>query len=397
MNLSGLIENLRLICTFFIPFSIIINESGITNIFLCIATLICIYKSKQEKGKWLNFDKLMLIAIILFCIGLILSNCFAIITPSNSLKWAYKYCSWIFVGIVMYGIWENRKINSTVFLAGVSIACIVLCFYGAYESIFLNITRPKSLTANPNSWSGLLTMSLPFVLYCINNKFIKSMISLIIFYGIVLSGSRGSFIALLIIGILYVINFLKNGNRNLLFSKLLTLTLIISVLIGGIYFFIPNNAIVDRFYNLQSYSLEKSGGDRYYLWFSAIDMFADRPWTGVGLQNFNEIYINEGYINSNAREPNLKSPHNIFLHYLTEMGIVGTLPLVVLFIVILYMAFNNYSVTPMATAMFSSIIAIIINNMVDYQLIGKYYYQLFWVLVLAFLADLHVSKQNKIL
>ena len=63
-------------------------------------------------------------------------------------------------------------------------------------------------------------------------------------------------------------------------------------------------------------------------------MIKDFPIHGVGLRQFNSVYINGNYINVKAREPHLDSPHNIILHYLTEMGLIGTVPLVALFVLL---------------------------------------------------------------
>ena len=85
--------------------------------------------------------------------------------------------------------------------------------------------------------------------------------------------------------------------------------------------------------------------------------------------------------------------HNIILHYLTEMGLIGTVPLVALFVYIVYWSAKNRE-NIMARAMLYAMAALFINNMVDYQFIVKQYYQLFWVLCGGTIADVYLKKEK---
>lgn len=61
---------------------------------------------------------------------------------------------------------------------------------------------------------------------------------------------------------------------------------------------------------------------RLYLWQAAIAMAADHPITGVGLDNF--LYQYPRYMLPEAAlEPNMSHPHNLFLDFLTRLGILG--------------------------------------------------------------------------
>ena len=55
---------------------------------------------------------------------------------------------------------------------------------------------------------------------------------------------------------------------------------------------------------------------------SSLQMIADYPITGVGLDNY--LYVHAQYLNPAAwREPNLSHPHNLFLDFWLRLGIVG--------------------------------------------------------------------------
>ena len=395
----NIIELMRLICICLLPGSIIINESSFTNIILWIAVVICIFNFNKEKNKWLNFNKHFLYIILFFCAGLIISNYFSLADTSDSMKWARRYCYWILPGIAIYGLWEKNKYCKIFFAIGLFWGCFMLCLYAGYENLILNIVRPKSLTASPNSWPAFLVMLLPFLLYGLPSKLLKLLTVFFITYGVLLSQSRTSFIALLLVFIMYFTVNMKTLKINFSFKRVFLFILLILIIISGIFYIKTDNKnihdITNRMISLESYDIEKQGGDRIYLWNSSIEMFIDRPIHGVGLRNFNQFYISCNYMSSNAKEPDLQSPHNIFLHYLVEMGLVGTIPLIVLLFYVFVFTLENIN-NNISKAMLISVTAILCNNMFDYQLIGKYYYQLFWVLFFVNIADIYFERSAKI-
>ncbi|MBK8984751.1 MAG: O-antigen ligase family protein [Chloroflexi bacterium] len=69
----------------------------------------------------------------------------------------------------------------------------------------------------------------------------------------------------------------------------------------------------------------QTGFFRLNLWRASLNMIADHPWLGVGLDNF--LYAHRGrYILDAAwQEPNLNHPHNIALDFATRLGLLGLL------------------------------------------------------------------------
>ncbi len=69
---------------------------------------------------------------------------------------------------------------------------------------------------------------------------------------------------------------------------------------------------------------EVTTAQRLYVWQSALRMIADRPLTGVGLDNFLYYYREGGYMLPQAwAEPDVSHPHNIILDFWTRLGILG--------------------------------------------------------------------------
>ena len=77
-----------------------------------------------------------------------------------------------------------------------------------------------------------------------------------------------------------------------------------------------------RFANLFSTS-SGTGFFRVNVWRSAWAMFTDHPVLGVGLDNFLYAYRGKYILPEAWEEPNLPHAHNVFLDFLTRLGVLG--------------------------------------------------------------------------
>ncbi len=68
-----------------------------------------------------------------------------------------------------------------------------------------------------------------------------------------------------------------------------------------------------------------TGVFRVNLWRSAVQMWVDHPWFGVGLDNFLTAYRGRYILEAAWQEPNLSHPHNIILDFGTRLGVFGLL------------------------------------------------------------------------
>ena len=68
-----------------------------------------------------------------------------------------------------------------------------------------------------------------------------------------------------------------------------------------------------------------TGFFRLSLWRAAINMAADHPLLGVGLDNFLYAYRGRYILDAAWQEPNLNHPHNIVLDFATRLGLLGLL------------------------------------------------------------------------
>jgi O-antigen ligase len=148
-----------------------------------------------------------------------------------------------------------------------------------------------------------------------------------------MSGSRATFFALTLMAIL---SFLRGC-----FSKrrLLSLAAIVGM-IGIFYVSIPSfNSQVDRgFQEVATYIKitdpvrhedHGSVGTRFELWRAGLLIFRDYPVLGIGWRNFSNVtteYVSEGLINPQVLGH--RHPHNTYIEFLNNSGLLGLLLLV---------------------------------------------------------------------
>ncbi|MDP6508464.1 MAG: O-antigen ligase family protein [Chloroflexota bacterium] len=131
---------------------------------------------------------------------------------------------------------------------------------------------------------------------------------------------------------------------------------------------------------------DQSGATRVWIWDSAWRMIVDRPWTGIGPDNF--LYLNAEFVDpAGWREPNLAHPHNLMLDTWLSTGLVGGLALgliVGLFFLVLHRAYRRPGAGvdgPVLLAAAAAMAAALVHGLVDNfyflpELAGS-----FWVLI----------------
>lgn len=67
----------------------------------------------------------------------------------------------------------------------------------------------------------------------------------------------------------------------------------------------------------------ETGVFRINLWRASLNMFADHPLFGVGLDNFLYEYRGRYILDAAWREPDLNHPHNLILDFATRLGLAG--------------------------------------------------------------------------
>ncbi|MFP4458761.1 MAG: O-antigen ligase family protein [Candidatus Zixiibacteriota bacterium] len=148
----------------------------------------------------------------------------------------------------------------------------------------------------------------------------KVLLLVVIFFAmffILLSASRGPFLAMLLTVLFYLV-FLSD-------LKITVKILIVLVFLGIIAFVINSGFgfMVQRFTTIQGGN-EVSSTARFYIWYETLKHLLDKPILGYGTGGFTTL------MTTSFKAWDIVYPHNIFLEFMIEHGIVGLSLLLIL-------------------------------------------------------------------
>jgi len=146
------------------------------------------------------------------------------------------------------------------------------------------------------------------------------LISFLAYSGaIVVCGSRGAVLGVVITA---AVAWARNPRR-------LGAVLIFLLFIPGIIYVLPQ-ASKQRWQSAADWQEDKTASHRLALWKAGLRMFRDHPLLGVGPGNFPSSY-SEKYAGP-GEDPAGWVPHSIYIQALSELGLVGTIPVLLLMV-----------------------------------------------------------------
>ncbi|TET41335.1 MAG: hypothetical protein E3J63_02195, partial [Elusimicrobia bacterium] len=258
---------------------------------------------------------------------------------------------------------ERQNLIRLVLLVG-----IFLSITGIYQFIRGNVAAGTMV--NPNILAGYLTMVIPFTTglilslsNSINREFIKSHLFYLVGWLLMvaclfLTKSPGGIIGV-ILGICVILYF-KHGKQ--IFIKFRYIFIALAVVIVVLLLFTLRQ--------LQVYN-------RLLYWWGALRMIYQRPLIGVGLGGFETAYARYKLTGLNPLYA-----YNYFLQLAAEMGVVG-LGVILWFLFIVWKQIKFLSkrskLSSFEIGVLGSIVAILFNNLIDYNLYIPANAILFWV------------------
>lgn len=258
---------------------------------------------------------------------------------------------------------ERQNLIRLVLLVG-----IFLSITGIYQFIRGNVAAGTMV--NPNILAGYLTMVIPFTTglilslsNSINREFIKSHFFYLVGWLLMvaclfLTKSPGGIIGV-ILGICVILYF-KHGKQ--IFIKFRYIFIALAVVIVVLLLFTLRQ--------LQVYN-------RLLCWWGALRMIYQRPLIGVGLGGFETAYARYKLTGLNPLYA-----YNYFLQLAAEMGVVGLGAFLwFLFMVGRHIKFlsKRSKLSSFEVGVLGSIVAILFNNLIDYNLCIPANAILFWV------------------
>tara|TARA_X000000950_G_scaffold289404_1_gene412967 strand:- start:33576 stop:34829 length:1254 start_codon:yes stop_codon:yes gene_type:complete len=329
-----------------LPFSLVIGPA-ISDISICIIGIFFILFNLNYKNIYFSSSKLIIIFIFWFLYLIICSLISD--NPIHSLESSLFYWRFgIFVFAILFLINENSRVLKLFFFSLIAIFSILILDGYLQFIIGYNILGYEYSAGRLSSFFGdelklgsyivrLLPIFLALLfLYNIKKRFIDIFL-IVTFILIFLTGERTAFFYSLIIVFFYLIVYQK---KNILFFTSILLTaLIISSLI---YF---NDKIKNRMINQTLFDFNLKGEQIYIfskthtaMYETSIKIFYENPIFGVGPKQFRNVCSYEKYYTKYNQYIDGCSthPHNTYLQLMSETGLVGFIPVFLLFLFIFF-------------------------------------------------------------
>lgn len=359
--------------------STFVSNAGI-SISIGLLTVLTIYMHYKNTYRWPALQKRILYSYIIFFLLLFIATIPLLDFPSLHKLWRWFYWSlplflFYYAGPVRSfdKLYEKSTLFSMLFLSGYTLYLAAILPWG---------TRISGTLSNPNLYAVLIELILPYVICMViiqikHKNYNKITLWLALFLSVIgiisllLTQSRGACIGFL--AGLFCLFILKmyamkdfSIKSKLSIKNICIFIVIMTALIGG-------GAQIDKL--SRSYDYE-----RVLLWTSSYHMWEDHKIVGVGLANWKDAY-QQKYILPEAKEPDLTMPHNVFMIFLSQTGIIGTLSYLIFVIgtmVFLIKKIINGTENYLYYAMLWAFITITVHGMVDSGITNKFAIRVFF-------------------
>lgn len=365
---------------------------------LCLLSLL-VKALTTKKFTW-RLEGTGLMVLIMVLIYLIASvTSFA---PVKSLQiWAVYFAFMIFYFVIINTIKTKKQLFDL--LRVFTISAVLVCLYGIAQYIFgWNVTqawideemfedikmRIYSTLDNPNVLGEYILLALPLCIALMWTakkalpRIVYAGFSLVLALALILTFSRGCWLGIMAAAAVFI---------TFAAGKLWGLALIALPIVP---FVIPES-ILNRFTSIGDMS-DSSTSYRVSIWMGTLLMLKDFWLSGIGLgsEAFTQVYPFYSYNLVVAQHP-----HNLFLHIITESGIIGLLAF--LFLMLLFfkkMALgvqcfgkgNKFSVTLIAIS--SAVTGFLLQGVFDNCFYNYRVFMIFWAVLAIGIAALNITK-----
>lgn len=246
---------------------------------------------------------------ILFAITTFLFGLFVAANHSYLISSVARFCEFL---VLMFGIVyissHDRNINffSKIFIL-FSIICSIITIFWGIDFGQGRITM--GLSNNPNSLGIIMAIGICLVLYeqdfkKLGYSIISFSVILLLFYVCLITGSRKSFISIVLIIIYWLAFVVFKDIKNLKLTDKVKVIFSIILVISALYFiFIPyfnDSLLLTRLTVL--FESGSEGMVRENMYVEAFEIFKKSPFWGIGLDNYKAVSIFQTYSHSTYAE-----------------------------------------------------------------------------------------------
>lgn len=292
-------------------------------------------------------EKLFVCSMVLFPIATLISMA---VHDTDSFKYFDNTSRLLMVLPVFFAV-RSLKFKEDYFFWGIVLSAILIGSIALYQSQILGISRvygfisypPNPITfGNAGMMLGILSVFTFSVIKARIGWYALPLVGLAVVLGVLaslLSGTRGGWISLpFIVSVIFYWIFGRQ-KRYLIISFI---SVVIFFLLASLLLPMVGDRITSAWGELtqilQGHWTTGSVGLRIQMWYAGVLIFLDSPLIGAGLGEYFEF--KKGLINLGIISPKALSfpfAHNELFHYLAEMGLLGFVPLVLLYLGWLYL------------------------------------------------------------
>jgi len=276
-----------------------------------------------------NRAALLPVPFLLYALGSVLW-----LAPAQWLAWR-EWLLWLqmwLVFVLMLHFGRSRRqtevvVGAFVVLGLVGVAMAAYQRYGNPRWMMLDRTQAEQFIGRsagmfgiPNSLAGLLELMIPACLALVFSRATKPVVKVacgwlaaLFVFAVVLTGSRGGWISLALVLMLWPMLDGRNWRRRL--SGVLVVFMLAAAGVWALYRF--SDYAHSR---IQPFLEGKFELSRPIIWKAGLQIWRDHPWLGSGAASYNVLfdqYRPKGFIN----EPDWA--HNDYLNALSDYGLVG--------------------------------------------------------------------------
>jgi|GEM_PF-3562153 len=345
------LEKILLILIFFTPIAIAIHPktgSVTSGVLLLSSLFLCWTKIKITKN-----EKIVFFSLIFFLAALALSILKSDVAADGWGRLS-RYIKLLFFISFYITLLRFKKFNYLkIFVIACAIANVILFSWSIYDVQVLQKVRASGLE-HPIFFGNFAALNvLVIVTYIINNWRKSTTIALgflttsaiLGLYSCYLSGTRGAWLALLIISFIYFL-------INISFKKTIIWSVIFLIITSLVFLLMPDNKFQNRItqaiseyeHFLENPKKCSSIGARLNMWNNSYLMAKESPILGTGLNDFkskSKELIKERKSFAKCKIIHQHTAHSNYFHILAESGLLGLISLLLVFISISTLSYNN--------------------------------------------------------
>lgn len=398
MKKLATLDNLFLLTVFCIPLYLIkVSIFGLpTNILELLAIftilLLLLRNKKQLPKKLLSIPKIFLLSFTLIVLGLLFSIFF-----NNSKLVGFGILKGWFIVPILFSFALFSAINSNLttekIFKSIYFSIVTVALVALWYKLFGIVTFDNRLSAfylSPNHLAMYLSPGIFFGLYFLLKSFFASHFSKqTIFYFFTLSSilfaiyytySYGAWIALFL-SLLIIISTTTS------FKKYAPSLVLFLFLFFTILFTIQTNT--EKFSSLVNFSDRSSAFSRQTIWQASALLIQKSPLVGIGPGNFQDSYLALQPFFPPYLEWAVPQPHNIFLAFWLQSGLIGFTGFIMLLFFIfktLRQLLKNKKSAALATPLYGFFLYTVLHGLIDTTYWKNDLAFLFWICTFLLLA-----------